>query len=209
MAILSIVKGYLSDLFRGGSKTVAIHQSSSKGKDETSLSCFAPGIEINPANGENLVLAKIGNSNSFVVSIGGTNQNIEPDTERGERKFYSVSEDGKTIKAILKLKNDGSAELKNDSGSYIIDSTGIHTVNEGTDNSVRYSELNTAFTNQDTATNGEFSKLSATISAMVTAFAALGVTIPPYTQATITTDISNSKVESFLLPTVIEEASED
>lgn len=111
MAILSIVKGSLSDLFRGGSKIVAIHQSSSKGKDETSLSCFAPGFEINPANGENLVLTKIGNSNSFVVSIGGTNQNIAPDTERGERKIYSVSEDGTEIKASIKLKNNGDIEI--------------------------------------------------------------------------------------------------
>ena len=47
-----------------------------------------------------------------MVSVGGINQNIAPSCQRGERKIYSVSEDGKTAKAFLLLKNDGSINIE-------------------------------------------------------------------------------------------------
>ena len=74
------------------------------------------------------------------------------------------------------------------------------TINDGADNAVRYSALNTAMINQDTATNGELTKLTTTLTAVVTAFTALGVPIPPYVQGVITTDISGSKIEEIKLP---------
>lgn len=138
MGIFSVVTGYIKDKFRGGSNTIAINISKSGVKDQTSMSCFGPGIEINPADGENLVLTRMGNSNSFVVSVGGVNQNIEPDTERGERKIYSVSEDGTEIKAFIKLKNDGGIEIistgtdvtvTNDNGSFSLKENGQFDVN--------------------------------------------------------------------------------
>ncbi len=128
MSIFSNVVGYLVDKYRGSSNDVAIHQIESGAKPETSLSCLGPGIEINPANGENLVITKIKNSSSFVVSIGGVNQNIAPDTDRGERRIYSVSENGETIQAIAKFKNDGTLEL-----------------NGATDSAVLFSKLQTEF----------------------------------------------------------------
>ena len=128
MSKFSNVVGYVVDKYRGGSRNVAIHQVKSGAKPETSMSCIGPGIEINPANGENLVITQIGNSNSFVVSIGGVNQNIAPNTARGERRIYSVSEDGETIKAIAKFKNDGVLEL-----------------NGATDSAVKFSGLQTAY----------------------------------------------------------------
>ncbi len=111
MTIFSKVVGYLVDKYRGSTNSLAIHQVEAGAKPETSMSCFAPGIEINPADGENLVITKIKNSSSFVVSIGGTNQNIAPDTGRGERKIYSVSADGKTLMASMKFLNDGTIEM--------------------------------------------------------------------------------------------------
>jgi hypothetical protein len=124
----SNVVGYLVDKYRGGSRNVAIHQVTSGAKPETSMSCIGPGIEICPANGENLVITKIGDSNSFVVSIGGVNQNIAPDTARGERRIYAVSTDGSEIKAVIKWKNDGVLEL-----------------NGATDSAVKFADLKSGF----------------------------------------------------------------
>lgn len=124
----SNVVGYLVDKYRGGSRNVAIHQVKAGAKPETSMSCIGPGIEINPANGENLVITQIGNSNSFVVSIGGVNQNIAPNTARGERRIYAVSADGETIKAVIKWKNDGTLEL-----------------NGATDSAVKFADLKSGF----------------------------------------------------------------
>jgi len=146
MNIFTTVTGYLKDKYRGGSKTVAIHQVKAGAKPSTSMSCFAPGIEINPADGENLVITKIKRSSSFVVTIGGTNQNIEPDTARGERKIYSVSEDGAEIKAVAKFKNDGVLEL-----------------NGATDSAVLFSELKTAYNEL----NDKYNKLITNLNAWV------------------------------------------
>jgi len=128
MTLWSIVTGYLVDKYLKSENKVAIHQIKTDGKPETILSGFAPGLEINVADGENIVFQKMKGSSSFKVAIGGTNQKIEPVTERGERRLYSVSEDGSEIKAIVYLKNDGTLIL-----------------NEGTDSAVLFSELKTAY----------------------------------------------------------------
>lgn len=128
MSIFSKISGYSVGKFKNSKNNVAIHESVSGGKPQTSMSGFAPGLECSPADGENIVITKIEGSNSFVISIGGTNQNIAPDTNRGERRIYSVSEDGKEIKAVAKFKNDGVLEL-----------------NGATDSAVLYSELETSY----------------------------------------------------------------
>lgn len=128
MTLWSVVTGYLVDKYLNSDNSVAIHQIKTDGKPETVLSGFAPGLEINVADGENIVFQKIKGSSSFKIAIGGTNQLIAPDTERGERRIYSVSEDGTEIKSILKLKNDGEMIL-----------------NGGTDSAVLFSELQTAY----------------------------------------------------------------
>ena len=111
MGLMGIAADYRAGKYRGGTKTVSISTINESADPKTSLNCFSPGIEINPANGENLVFVRIKGSSSFLVTIGGINQNIAPDTDRGERRIYSVSADGETIKAKAKFKNDGTLEL--------------------------------------------------------------------------------------------------
>ena len=128
---LSKVTGYIKDKYRGGSKTVSISKIKARSNDYTSQNMFSPGIEINPADGEQLVIAKIDDSSSYMVSIAGTNQEIEPDTDRGERRFYSVTPDGSEIKAIIKLKNDGEIEIISGNGSIKMNgSTGQVSIND-------------------------------------------------------------------------------
>lgn len=111
MGLLGIATDYNVGKYRGGKKDVAIDTFKSAGNDLTSMSALGPGFEVHPAPGENIVVAQVGNSNSFLVTVGGVNQEIVPDTEKGERRIYSVSADGKTIKAKVKWKNDGVLEI--------------------------------------------------------------------------------------------------
>lgn len=134
----SVVTGYIKGFFSGGKKEVSISKVQYKGNNGQVLNCFGPGIEICPADGENLIITPVNNSGSFIVSIGGINQNISPDTARGERRIYSVSSDGAEIKAIAKFKNDGTIEL-----------------NEATSFAVKYDELVTALNTFKTAINSE------------------------------------------------------
>ncbi len=128
MGLFGIATYYRAGKYRNGQKIVSISTITESGDPKTSMNAFSPGIEINPANGENLVFTRIKNSSSFLVTIGGINQKIAPDTDRGERRIYSVSSDGETIKAIAKFKNDGVLEL-----------------NGATDSAVKFADLKTGF----------------------------------------------------------------
>lgn len=128
MGFLAVAAGYKKDKYLSGTKTVAISEVKMGAQPYTAQHCFGPGIEINPANGENLVISRMKGSSRYMVTIGGVNQDILPDTDRGERRIYSVSSDGATIKAIAKFKNDGVLEL-NGASSF----------------AVKFEELETAF----------------------------------------------------------------
>jgi hypothetical protein len=119
MGLYTKCTDYEKATYRGGEKTLSVSKVENKTNEYTTMNCFAPGLEINPANGEQLIVQKIDGSNSFMVTIGGVNQNFEPDTERGERKLYSVSEDGADMMAWIKLKNDGALEIKSKDDKYI------------------------------------------------------------------------------------------
>ena len=94
------VTGYIKDKFAGGNRTVAVSKVKGLGNDSQVLHCFAPGVEINPADNSNLAIQMVG---GFSVAVGGVNQDIEPDTERGEKRFFSTDDTGKGIKAIVKF----------------------------------------------------------------------------------------------------------
>lgn len=165
------------------------------GKTGQSVLMYTPyGMFYNvPENALVGLLADQGNEESLLGLV--TDIENREDLEEGEVAVGIPSNSNR-----IYFKTDGSIIIQNDKGNYTIDADGIHIFNDGTDFAVAFEDLTTAFTNQDTATNAEFTKLTTTISAMVTAFAALGVTIPPYVQGTITTDISGAKVEDVKLP---------
>lgn len=112
MGLFALCTGYQAEPFRDGENAVSQSKVSHGNNDYSVMNCFAPGIEINPADGEFLVVDRLNDSSSFMVSVGGINQNIAPSCARGERKIYSVAPDGKSAKAFLLLKNDGSIQLE-------------------------------------------------------------------------------------------------
>lgn len=109
----------MQSTFRDGTKTVLQSKFQNNDNDYSGLNCFAPGLEINPADGEHLIITKLNDSSSFIVTIGGVNQNITPVCGRGERKLYSVSSDGSTEKASIKLSNAGKIQIKNELYSFL------------------------------------------------------------------------------------------
>lgn len=93
----------------------------------------------------------------------------------------------------LIIITDSEITIQNSGGfSIILNSSGIE-INGNTDFAVKHTLLNTALQTELTLINAEYTKLTTTISQMVTAFAALGVTITPYTQGVVTLDISGAK----------------
>ena len=111
------VTGYIKDKFAGGNRTVSVSKVKGLGNDSQVLHCFAPGVEINPADNSNLAIQMVG---GFSVAVGGVNQDIEPDTERGEKRFFSTDDTGKGIKAIVKFKADGTLELNGATDSAVL-----------------------------------------------------------------------------------------
>lgn len=96
--------------YRGGQKDSIISKVTAKGNTYQSKNAFGPGIEINPAQGERLILSKIDDSDSYLVSIAGLSDSVAPDTNPGERRFFSV-DTSLALAAYLKLKNTGILEL--------------------------------------------------------------------------------------------------
>jgi len=113
MGLYAICTGYINDKYKASENAVSQTKIQAAGNNYAALNCFAPGIEINPADGEFLIVDRINGSDSFMVTIGGINQNIAPSCARGERQIYSVSTDGKTKKAAALFKNDGKIVLNN------------------------------------------------------------------------------------------------
>jgi len=137
MGLYTICTGYQKETFRDGQNQVSQSKVQQGSNDYAPMNAFAPGFEINPANGEFIIVDKINGSNSFMVSIGGINQAIEPITARGERLIYSVSENGLTKKASAHFKNDGTLVLnsgaieaarKGDTVQLTLSSTDIQTL---------------------------------------------------------------------------------
>lgn len=151
----------------------------SAGKGETAEIYSSYGIVSRPGAGTKGLRIRFG---KIDIIIGVYNYGITPPENPGDTKIFSTDADG-AEKATTKLLADGTMEI-----------------NGSDDFAVAYTDLSSGLSSQDTDINAELSKLTTTLSAIVTAFAALGVTIPAYTQGTISTDISDSKVDTVKLP---------
>ena len=125
--VLVTVFSSLVAKYRGGKLDSLLTKSKANGSDYQTKNAFGPGIEINPALGERLVVSRINNSDSYLLNIAGLSEKVTPDTNPGERRFFSVDELG-NLSSFLKLKNNGILEL-----------------NGNTDFAVKYTQLETAF----------------------------------------------------------------
>jgi len=172
LSIFATVTGYLKETFRGGTKTVSISKVSAGANNYSPLNAFAPGFEICPADGEHLVITKIENSESFMVTIGGINQNIEPITNKGERRIFSVSANGLEIKAQALFKNNGTLVL-----------------NDGEESAVMFSKLKEGFDQLKSDFN---TFLSHVHSGGTLALGLTGPASPPATPSTASIDDAES-----------------
>lgn len=164
--------------YRGGKLDSLVVKSKANGNPYQTKNAFGPGIEINPAEGERLVVTKIGGSDSYLVNIAGLSDKVSPDTNPGERRFFSVDNSG-DLSAFMKLKNNGIMEL-----------------NGNNDFAVKYLELETAFNQLKTDFNNSVTKINDFVTAYNahTHGGAVPVPATPVTPATQSTaDISPAK----------------
>lgn len=176
---MATVTGYKIGSFLGLGNIQILQVKIEDDNDATPVLLINPdGDESAPQNGERIPVITIGN---FRISIGGLD-GILPITSQGEKRLYSKDSSG-NIAAYAYFDKDGNLEI-----------------NGNADNAVAYTDLAAGLANQDTAINSELSKISTTLAAMVTAFAAQGYTITPYIRSNVTTDISAAKVDTVKLP---------
>ena len=186
MNLIQIIKstGVIDEKNLDGEKVVSMAKGDGLNKYTVQNMC-APGFEFSPADGEKLVVVPINGSDSYMVTIAGANENITPDTLKGERKIYSVSEDGAEIKAFAKFKNTGIIELN------------------GNDNfAVLFNELKTEFNKLQQSHNDLVSAYNAHIhiTTATIGLSPVGVISPTESSSTPSTAvIDNSKSESVLL----------
>jgi len=90
----------------------------------------APGVLAIPGDGSRGVWVPIGGSNRYGVVIAMQNYALNIQINQGETAVYSTTADGQTVKALIKLKVDGTIEFNGDSKRL-----------------VTWSELNTALQN--------------------------------------------------------------
>jgi hypothetical protein len=115
------------------------------------------------------------------IIIGAYTYGVEPPDNEGALKLYATDADG------------------NEKGSHLLDSDGTHVINNGTDWAVRYSALETAFTQL----RADHNKLAASYDAhthggVTSGLSSTGTTVPSGAESSA--DIEPSKVEEVRLP---------
>lgn len=147
-----------------------------KSDARTAPQCLPYGIDSKPIKGAISIYCKTEN-NSKAVMLGYIKNSDK--TEAGEFRVFATDQNGDELFSIKLDKN----------GYCTFDGVGFN------DNFVAYQRLNTGLLNQDILINAEFSKITTTLNAVVTAFQNLGIPIPSYVQSDVSTNISSSKID--------------
>jgi len=181
---------------------------------------FGVGVELRPAKNDRMIIIPFGNSERNRVAVGGVNEQITPIVEDGERRFYSTNANGDIVQVNIYMKNDGSLlietrdiiEIDADSDIYVdtnetlnlhsqkncnIDSDTFIVLQSGSDFAVRYSAINTLFTQIQTLFNSYITNFY-NIHTHVT----IGYTSDPPTPlgSTVTIDASPAKIDNIKVP---------
>lgn len=149
---------------RDGDKNVLLLQCSMQENDDVQSIEWngQPGEMSNPINGSEIIIDDVGESYKIGIAC---DDGIEPTTDVGEKKYYSLDSGG-AISAFINLLNTGIIELNGNGG-----------------NAVKYAELNTGLQNLVTQMQAELVKIAAGIASAGGA----------YTPGTLSVDISASE----------------
>ena len=184
MAELGIVTGSEVKTDLDGDKPSRILQVQiSTDEDVQSVELYRmPGEDYNPSDGTKVLIIEIGTSKA---AIAAADVAAVDDLAKGEREYYS--DDGEARLATIRL----------DAESQVI-------LNDGADNAVQFSAMQTAFDNLKSELNALVTAYNAHIhitTATVGATATPGVIAPTTTQGTApAADMSGAKVDKVRLP---------
>ena len=76
----------------------------------------APGLVSRPPKGARHVRVPVGNGRKCIVSIACKNYAVDVEVVEGETTIFSTTADGKTVKARVDLKADGTISVNNEKG---------------------------------------------------------------------------------------------
>lgn len=125
--LLRLTRGKLETKGNAPGQSVVMQGAGMDGQSITAEVYQAPGVLAMPGDGARGVWLPIGGSSRYGVVVALQNYALSIQVEAGETAIYSTDAAGGTVKALLKLKADGSIELNGSSKKL-----------------VTYSELNTA-----------------------------------------------------------------
>jgi phage gp45-like len=75
------------------------------------------GISARPPEGSNVIVIPVGEGRREMYAFAGRNYNVTVYTGAGEVAIYSTTSDGKTVKAMIYLDNNGLIQIENSSKS--------------------------------------------------------------------------------------------
>jgi phage gp45-like len=143
--LLKLGKGKLETVGNSPGKSVAMQGEGFEGQTMTAEVFQAPGVLAIPGDGARGVWLPVGGSGRYGVVVALQNYALNITIEAGETAIYSTDAAGGTVKALVKLKADGTIELNGDDKRL-----------------VTWDELNTALQGLKTALNGHTHPTAAT-----------------------------------------------
>ncbi|KPK95638.1 hypothetical protein AMJ80_04500 [bacterium SM23_31] len=179
--MVGIIKGAEIGLNRDGNKNRLLLQVELIPEDVRTAELISQaGEDTYPGEGSRVLIL---NAGAFLAAIASTDD-LEPETEAGEKEFYST--DSPITSKLARIKLNKNSEI---------------IMNEGTDFAVAYTDLKTAFDKLKTDFNNFISVFNAHTHPYVDTPIGASVTSATATPGTSSTaDMSGSKVEKVKLP---------
>lgn len=113
--LLRLTRGKLETKGNAPGQSVVMQGAGMDGQSFTAEVYQAPGVLAMPGDGARGVWLPIGGSSRYGVVVALQNYALSIQVEAGETAIYSTNAAGGTVKALLKLKADGSIELNGSS----------------------------------------------------------------------------------------------
>jgi len=124
--LLKLARGKLETKGNSPGKSVVMQAEGLDGQTLTAEVYQAPGVLAIPGDGSRGVWLPIGGSSRYGLVVAMQNYSLNIQIEAGETAIYSTDAAGGTVKALIKLKADGTIEI-NGSSKKLVTHTELNT----------------------------------------------------------------------------------
>jgi phage gp45-like len=112
--LLRLTRGKLTIKGNSPGKSVVMTGEGVEGQTMTAEVYQAPGVLAIPGDGSRGVWLPVGGSSRYGVVVAMQNYALTIQVEAGETAIYSTDAAGGTVKALVKLRTDGTIEINGD-----------------------------------------------------------------------------------------------